>query len=85
MGYNVVWNAENWDYPSSRQPTTNNEIYAKGDQHTVTNNVAWDDLDDTDCTVCVPSEHSGNAMNENSIVTNNGAQMMQGKTLNPDF
>ena len=66
VGYNVVWNVED-----------NREIYAKGDNHTVTNNVAWDDNDTSDCTVCVPTELSGNPMNANTIVVNNGAQKMQ--------
>ena len=82
VGYNVVWNAEIWDHGTDLKAvdTTNREIYTKGDQHTVTNNVAWDDLDDTDCTVCVPTELQDNPMNENTVVTNNGAQMMQSIT-----
>ena len=70
VGYNVVWNVED-----------NREIYTKGDNHTVTNNVAWDDNDQSDCTVCVPTENSGNPMNVNTIVVNNGAQKMQ-STMN---
>ena len=67
VGYNVVWNV--WG---------NKEIYAKGDNHTVANNVAWDDTDQSDCTVCVPTEKFGNPMNPNTVVVNNGAQKMQG-------
>ena len=73
VGYNVVWNVED-----------NREIYTKGDNHTVTNNVAWDDTDQSDCTVCVPTENSGNPMNVNTIVVNNGAQKMQ-STMSAPF
>ena len=66
IGYNVVWNID-----------SNYEIYAKGDNHTVSNNVAWDDSDAKGCTLCVPSSHSGNPMNFNTIVVNNGASKMQ--------
>ena len=66
VGYNIVWNVSG-----------NREIYAKGDNHTVRNNVAWDDTDQSDCTVCVPTELSGNTMNVNTVVINNGAQKMQ--------
>ena len=66
VGYNVVWNVNG-----------NREIYAKGDNHTVRNNVAWDDTDQSDCTICVPTELSGNTMNVNTVVINNGAQKMQ--------
>ena len=41
------------------------------------NNVAWDELNPGDsCNVCVPSSHSGNAMNFNSFVKNNAAMKM---------
>ena len=43
MAFNVAWNSEN------------KEIYPKGDNHTLTNNVAFDDGDS--CTICVPPEH----------------------------
>ena len=65
IGFNVVWNVNG-----------NTEIYAKGDNHTVTNNVAWDDHDTSHCTLCVPSSHSGNPMNFNTVVVNNGASKM---------
>ena len=39
--------------------------------------MAWDDTDQSDCTVCVPTELSGNTMNVNTVVINNGAQKMQ--------
>lgn len=58
MAFNVAWNSEN------------KEIYPKGDNHTLTNNVAFDDGDD--CTICVPPEHQGAPNNENTIVVNNG-------------
>ena len=41
------------------------------------NNVAWDDYDSNGCTLCVPSSHSGNPMNFNTVVLNNGASKMQ--------
>ena len=66
VGFNVVWNSED------------KEIYTKGDNHTVVNNVGWDDLDTDGCTICVPPEHQGVVMNEDSIVVNNGASMFQG-------
>ena len=65
-GFNVVWNHDD-----------NREIDTKGDNHTVVNNVGWDD-DESDCTVCVPNSHSGNPMNRNSIVLNNAARKMTG-------
>ena len=68
-GFNVVWNHDD-----------NREIDAKGDNHTVVNNVGWDD-DDSDCTVCVPNSHSGNPMNRNSIVLNNAARKMTGTVV----
>ena len=64
VGFNVVWNVED------------KEIYTKGDNHTVTNNVAWDDNSE-DCTICVPSEHGDSPNNQNSVVTNNGASKFQ--------
>ena len=64
--FNVVWNI-----------IGNLEIFAKGDNHTVVNNVAWDELNPGDsCNVCVPSSHSGNPMNFNSMVKNNAAMKM---------
>ena len=65
--YNVAWNIEG-----------NQEIYAKGHNHTVANNVGWDDNDQEDCTICVPTELNGNAMNWDSVVINNGASKFQG-------
>ena len=53
-------------------------IYTKGDNHTVMNNVAWDDNDDSQCTICVPSELKGIPMNAHTVVVNNGAQKFQG-------
>ena len=68
-GFNVVWNHDD-----------NREIDTKGDNHTVVNNVGWDN-DESDCTVCVPSSHSGNPMNHNSVVLNNAARKMTGNFL----
>ena len=67
VGYNVVWNIEG-----------KQEIYPKGDYHSVVNNVAWDDNDKEDCTLCVPSELSGTQMNSNTLVANNGASKFEG-------
>ena len=53
------------------------EAYLKGDNHTVTNNVGWDD-NSGDCTICVPAEHGGTGMNFNSVVVNNGAVLQGG-------
>ena len=50
----------------------------KGDYHTVVNNVAWDDNDEEDCTLCVPPELSGTEMNSNTLVANNGASKFEG-------
>ena len=50
----------------------------EGDYHTVVNNVAWDDNDKEDCTLCVPSELSGTQMNTNTLVANNGASKFEG-------
>merc|ERR1712038_1130094 len=66
VGFNVVWNSED------------KEIYPKGDNHTVVNNVAWDDINTDKCSLCVPSEHQGVEMNYESIVVNNGASMFEG-------
>ena len=65
VGFNVVWNIEG------------REAYLKGDNHTVTNNVGWDDNGE-DCTICVPAEHGGTGMNFNSVVVNNGAVLQGG-------
>ena len=65
MEFNVVWNIEG-----------NREIYPKGENHTITNNVAWDNDDQDDCTLCVPSTSPNSMqipMNTNSTVTNNAA------------
>ena len=43
-GYNVVWNMHG-----------NYEFYPKGDNHTVKNNLAYDDNDSEHCTLCVPT------------------------------
>ena len=68
MGYNVVWNVHE-----------NREFYIKGNNHTVVNNVAWDDNQVLeDCTLCVPTEHAGYPMNFDSIVANNGASKFEG-------
>ena len=71
MGYNVAWNSEN------------KNIYPKGDNHTVTNNVAWDDVDDgKGCTICVESENGVYPNNEHTVVVNNGAtQFLDGGGL----
>ena len=73
MEFNVVWNIE-----------SNTEIYPKGENHTIINNLSWDDYDQVDqlenCTLCVLSTGPGNnnqiPMNTNTIVTNNGAARM---------
>ena len=68
MEFNVVWDIEG-----------NREIYPKGENHTITNNVAWDDDDQNDCTLCVPSTGPNSnqiPMNTNTVVTNNGATKM---------
>ena len=68
VGYNVVWNI-----------VGNIEIFPKGDNHTVVNNVAWDDSDQEGCTLCMPSSWTSNGsnvtipMNTNSVLVNNGA------------
>jgi hypothetical protein len=67
VGFNVVWNIQG-----------NSEIFTKGDNHTITNNVAWDDNDAKGCTLCVPSSNSGNPMNTKTVVVNNGASHMAG-------
>ena len=67
VGFNVVWNIEE-----------KQEIYPKGDYHTVVNNVAWDDRDEEDCTLCVPPELHGTEMNSNTLVANNGASKFEG-------
>ena len=54
-------------------------VLYKGDNHTVTNNVAWDDSDQSDCTICVPTELQDNPMNVNTVLVNNGAQKFQGR------
>jgi len=64
VSHNVVWNIWN-----SQQ-----EIYPKGDNHTVINNVAYSD--DDKCTVCVNSEHWGHPNHNSSIVLNNAATTM---------
>jgi len=68
MGFNVVWNS-----------VDQKNVYAKGDNHTMTNNVAWDDdPDDNDCSLCFPPEHQGVPNNENSVLINNGATKFEG-------
>ena len=42
------------------------------------NNVAWDDNDEEDCTLCVPPELHGTEMNSNTLVANNGASKFEG-------
>ena len=65
IGYNVVWNIED------------KEIYPKGDNHSVYNNVGWDDQDTKQrCTICVPSQAFGFPMNFYTTVVNNGASML---------
>ena len=63
IGFNVVWNLDD------------KEIYPKGNNHTVYNNVGWDDSSDK-CTICVPSQAFGFPMNSHSIVVNNGASKL---------
>ena len=65
VGYNVVWNVDD------------KEVYTKGDNHTVYNNVAWDDNSDG-CTLCVPPEAFDVPMNFYSVVVNNGASQFEG-------
>ena len=60
VSYNVAWNI------------IGREAFLKGDNHTVLNNVGWDDSSE-DCTFCVPAEFQGATMNTKSIVVNNGA------------
>jgi len=69
---NVVWDIHD----------RNNEIYLKGNYHTVKNNIAY--AKDSYCTVCVPSSHWGHPMNEHSRVMNNGATRLSdgGQTEN---
>ena len=65
IGYNVVWNIED------------KEIYPKGDNHSVYNNVGWDDQDTKQrCTIRVPSQAFGFPMNFYTTVVNNGASML---------
>ena len=66
VGFNVAWNVEG------------QEIFTKGDNHTVYNNVGWDDNDEKDCTVCVPDEWFDVPMNFYSVVVNNGASKLDG-------
>ena len=66
VGFNVAWNVEG------------QEIFTKGDNHTVYNNVGWDDTDEKDCTVCVPDEWFDVPMNFYSVVVNNGASKLDG-------
>ena len=63
LGFNVVWNSES------------QETYPKGDNHTVSNNVGWDDHDNK-CTICVPCEAFDVPMNSHSTVVNNGASKL---------
>jgi len=65
QGYNVVWNIRG-----------NNEMYVKGDNHTVVNNVAYDG--DSQCSLCVVPKLGHHPMNNNSLVTNNAASKMAG-------
>merc|ERR1719357_85680 len=68
QGYNVVWDI-----------IGNNEIYIKGDNHTVVNNLAFDNnVDDNQCSLCVVPIHSHTSMNNHSIVLNNAASHMAG-------
>ena len=63
MGFNVAWNVGK------------SEICVKGDNHTVLNNVAWDDNgtpEDKDCTICVPPLYVDIPMNFYTIMANNG-------------
>merc|ERR1711892_1274929 len=65
LGYNVVWNIQD-----------NNEIYVKGDNHTVVNNLAYDD--DAQCSLCVVPVLGQSTMNNNTLVTSNAASKMAG-------
>ena len=64
VGFNVVWNVEK------------QEIYPKGDNHTIYNNVGWDDNDTKHCTICVPCIAFGGPNNVFSTVVNNGASKL---------
>ena len=60
MEFNVVWDIEG-----------NREMYPKGENHTITNNVAWDDNEQIDCTLCVPSTGPNSnqiPMNTNTVL-----------------
>lgn len=63
VGYNVIWNVDDKEY------------YTKGDNHTVYNNIGWDD-NSNGCTVCVPCKAFGVPMNFYSTVTRNGASKL---------
>ena len=84
VGFNVCWNVKKeGEVVQDRALELDIRlIYAKGDNHTVMNNVAWDDNDDSPkCTICVPTELRGRGripMNANTVVVNNGAQKFQG-------
>ena len=53
-------------------------FYLKGDNHTVESNLAYDDNDNTHCSLCVPTHHGDYEMNKHTVVINNAASRMEG-------